>query len=644
AAASGTGSCIVNFTLEEERNFLVCAAGKQGKIPYYEGENGYWYNIKFDRATKKSFAYPIYAHYASFKTLNFKLPVGGADAVKIKTAIEIYTQRCEGNSCIVPFTFISQKGALVVSDLTLKQSCTPPLHSLENIRKKPALLNASNLQIRLEKFPSLRTPFPGGYPDDYDEDFTLEIKFLSPDGNVLDSADEDFTIEKVPIVSVRPLNAIVGSSVEFDASYSDSPQGNDLKKFVWDFGDGVKTESTTPKIIHTYTKPGIYTLTLSIEDDQRLVGAASFEIGVDSAYNLIKRTLDRKKDALADLSTVTSGLSSFELSLLAIDKSALDSYLSGIEQQFKQSNSSSSRESEFITIVNQLNSLQVPIEIVSTQTYAESQVPADLRNIDVNYVAALSGEDADKSLKDAVGAWQDLNVVIKISGNTRAIEYDDSSTEEKFTFVKVSTEPRESQVLEDVFFIFRAPDSAQFSKQLESVASGVKGIKYSSLAGHEEVEFAVPGKYDIPQTKPFASTRLSELTAVELPTCGNQICEAGESYELCPEDCPKSPATKILLTILIVMAVIAALVFIWYKHLTTYAEKIFKTRQDFANIKAYIRVALQKGTKEEEIKRKLSGAGWTKEQIIYAMRHVKMEKRKEKKVKGFSGIKSGFGR
>jgi len=60
-------------------------------------------------------------------------------------------------------------------------------------------------------------------------------------------------------VSSTPTNAKLNEPVTFDASPSKDMDGEPLKKFIWDFGDGSPLEeTTTPVTKHAYKEPGTY--------------------------------------------------------------------------------------------------------------------------------------------------------------------------------------------------------------------------------------------------------------------------------------------------------------------------------------------------------------------------------------------------
>lgn len=72
-------------------------------------------------------------------------------------------------------------------------------------------------------------------------------------------------INAQPNVDIGPdLISAVGQEVDFDGGKSFDSDG-ELSKYVWDFGDGSSGEGLY--ISHTYTKPGKYTVTLTVIDN-----------------------------------------------------------------------------------------------------------------------------------------------------------------------------------------------------------------------------------------------------------------------------------------------------------------------------------------------------------------------------------------
>ena len=101
----------------------------------------------------------------------------------------------------------------------------------------------------------------------------------------------DIVVAKKPNLSPRievyaNRTSFVNEIVTFDSSYSSDPDGNILS-IDWDFGDGNSTQGT--HATHAYTKPGVFTVKIGINDDSKRVGELSeqsFEVAVSHAPNI----------------------------------------------------------------------------------------------------------------------------------------------------------------------------------------------------------------------------------------------------------------------------------------------------------------------------------------------------------------------
>jgi PKD repeat protein len=72
--------------------------------------------------------------------------------------------------------------------------------------------------------------------------------------------------------------AFKGKPVVFDGTASYDPDGGSIKKYAWNFGDGITGSGAKPS--HTYTKVGYFTVTLTVTDDENQTDSTSVVVPV----------------------------------------------------------------------------------------------------------------------------------------------------------------------------------------------------------------------------------------------------------------------------------------------------------------------------------------------------------------------------
>lgn len=68
--------------------------------------------------------------------------------------------------------------------------------------------------------------------------------------------------------SVSPQTSKATQPVSFDAGASADTDGGSVVRYDWDFGDGSSAANAGPTPQHTYEKPGTYTVTLTVTDNE----------------------------------------------------------------------------------------------------------------------------------------------------------------------------------------------------------------------------------------------------------------------------------------------------------------------------------------------------------------------------------------
>ncbi len=76
-------------------------------------------------------------------------------------------------------------------------------------------------------------------------------------------------------------NTIRYATLTFDAAESNDPDGHQITKWEWDFGDGMSTTGTI--VTHAYADSGSYSITLRVTDQYGATGTATRELTIEPA-------------------------------------------------------------------------------------------------------------------------------------------------------------------------------------------------------------------------------------------------------------------------------------------------------------------------------------------------------------------------
>ena len=117
-----------------------------------------------------------------------------------------------------------------------------------------------------EKDPTYTFLKPGSY--------TVTLTASNAEG--VDSFSQEIKVTELNF-DVNPPKIRISDNVEFDAyKYTDELHGN----FFWEFGDGTYNESGNSIVTHNYSKPGSYTVNLSVRDSDTVERNVSKTINV----------------------------------------------------------------------------------------------------------------------------------------------------------------------------------------------------------------------------------------------------------------------------------------------------------------------------------------------------------------------------
>ena len=96
--------------------------------------------------------------------------------------------------------------------------------------------------------------------------------------NVTDNLDYNFSVDLETVIiqnqpptasfTYSPENPIVNQTITFNASDSSDPDGGNITKYEWEFGDGNIANTTEAIITHSYSEARDYIVNLTVEDDE----------------------------------------------------------------------------------------------------------------------------------------------------------------------------------------------------------------------------------------------------------------------------------------------------------------------------------------------------------------------------------------
>ncbi len=108
--------------------------------------------------------------------------------------------------------------------------------------------------------------------------YTVTLTITDSEG-LSDTDMHSVVVAKAPIATFTYLPQFpkVGETVTFNASGSYDPNGY-IVNYTWNFGDGNLTTITTPVITHVYTSTGVYTVILTITDNDGYTDTATVTV------------------------------------------------------------------------------------------------------------------------------------------------------------------------------------------------------------------------------------------------------------------------------------------------------------------------------------------------------------------------------
>lgn len=289
----------------------------------------------------------------------------------------------------------------------------------------------------------------------------------------------------------------------------------------------------------------------------------------------------------------------------AIALTTIENKYFALNRSFASANS----DEAYNNITRELQNLNVPSQITSSNSARSIVFLPQRENMDIDLLARITGEnyssEKESQYKEAIVAWNLDNLDTKI--DFTEISMLRNKTQSKVViFYKINIAER-GKILDNYYLIIPKMEGLKFSGNYNP--QPVDDLNYITLTGSKVIEFSSTETISFAELPLFITPNIGEL--------GVSI-GGGEG---------KDKISKwwifllIVLFLIIGFFVIYAILHKWYRN--EYERYLFTTRTNLFNILHYINNSRGNNMAEGNIAGNLKKSGWSGEQITYAMKTYK---------------------
>jgi len=421
-------------------------------------------------------------------------------------------------------------------------------------------------------------------------------------------------------ITINSLNStgiiFAGSQEEFYANVTINETITNVTYF-WQLGNG-ENITNSERLNYTYAKEGDYTLKINVSNLLNSSASASktLKIKVYQSKYSINLTIDSKFQDILNVKSEISKFSSFKQESIndAVNFDDLESQLDSARDEYNSAVS----DSDYVKVINKINSIKTPTSIFVSESIDYSAFYPSEDAINFDAVTGITGESYDRSAIDryigALNAWNMENLDIKIKYERISLRYSDSA-EPVVNFFDIAI--AEKNPVSYYVIIKNIPDLA-FDKDYSEKKIG----NYFYTTGNKKISFSTTEEADFTNVPLFISPRIESLDVQgNVAFCNkNNACESerGENWQNC-SDCSRAGIILGVIIGLVVLGIIIYFILRWWYN-SKYENSLFKNKTDLYNLLTYMNSTIKKGYSDKDVRSRLKKAGWTSEQITYAMR------------------------
>ena len=593
-------SCITDYGGITEQEYYICVSSDKPSSAYLirTEHSGQVCGAKTPDPAGVSFDFNIFAQPLGYDSPSFTLDNDLFNLVYFRenftNVAQDYLQQkyagdCNNNACIIPLAIHGDDQSVSLFNPSLTYTSAGiqlSENNLYDVKKESAKISSNNIILNL---------LPAQFAIPYGTQPTNFILYI----NNKTIINTPINVTKGVAFDIQPRFALIGVPVQFSIQSQEN-----ISNASWTFSDSAVV-SNGLSVVHKFASQGEYNVMVQITTREGKTSSRTLKIAVGEAQASANDLLSISRQRIANLEGNLSSLPIWVQSSIRtkLNVSLLNSSLENIATKL----AFASNDTEFITSINNIESLDIPSSLAYTR---QGTYPLALlyTHTDFSAISKISGKDnySSASLQPDLINWLNDNYDAQI--NLKVVSSQTyGSAQDLATLVQLTLTPKPNiGATGNQYLIINYPAAAiQFKEQYGQKAidsSTYIPIKFESKV----VEFMIPDGIESDSLGMYLSPDL------------NQLGVSSEVITPVADNSRTQTLTIIigLISVLVLVCVIAFVLQYWYKR--RYESYLFKKGEDLYNVMTFVYNSRNSGLKEEDIKKKLSSSGWSREQIGYA--------------------------
>jgi len=604
-----TVQCIINQSILERGDYYVCVSANSNKNEYQIRSEKEQEICGGAGLNKNNRDYEIFAQAVAYAPIqNLSIAKAYRDIYKMNLGeradeyiADNYNRDCsKGDGCVIPFLITGASQRLNFENISLLYEGSGAVFTkkeLYMLEEKASLISTNNPVILDISYAN----------------FTIPISSKAQNLQILLGEMPLFKTDlKINITpgfgfDIYPTNAIVGIETNLFIVCSQN-----LTNIQWEFSDGTKRTTRENTLKHTFLNAGEYSLKVSATNQEGITFTKTFVIKAENVTKGAEILLNQSKERLNSLqrSMDLIGEENANLVKREVNITQIQNELKEIEEDYKNASS----EEEYIKVIKSLLNLNIPKEVKVINS-GEFPLSVGLANVDVGYVESLLNSSIISNKKDK---FEDTLIYWNhnaFSGKVRIdkiVLFENELDRTLFSIFNISVQPV-AKLVNKTYLIVDYPYE-------EIVSSSAKGFTLQSGISKGSA-FEIDDKKEIELVIADEIEELGfYLAPDDLSVFGSEFVVGDENGDIIKS---KLPTQKLILYVVLLIVgffVVYIILQEWYKR--NYEKHLFKNPDELYNLVHFINNSRKIGIVQEEIKKKLLGAGWSREQITYATKKL----------------------